>query len=114
MPGAQREDEIMYARVTAGELHPDQIEGFKKMVRDQVIPRARELRGFRGGYWLAERDGGRVLGITLFESEEALRASEEQANRIREESSRSAGFDVPSFVSYEVVESVGSADDLAA
>ena len=104
----------MYARVTTGELAPDQMEDFEKMVRDQVIPRARELRGFKGGYWLADRDGGRVMGITLFESEEALRASEEQANRIREESSRSAGLEVPSFVSYEVVESVGEADDLAA
>ena len=104
----------MYARVSTGEVTPDQLESFKQMIRDQVIPRARELRGFKGGYWLAERDGGRVIGITLFESEEALRASEEQASRIREESSRSAGLKAPSFVSYEVVASVDGAEKIAA
>jgi hypothetical protein len=44
----------------------------------------------------------------LFESEKALRDSEEQANRIREEASRAAGLAVPEFKSYEVVASVGS------
>ena len=85
----------MYARVMTGELTPDQIETFVRMIRDQVIPRASGLQGFRDGYWLADRDHGKVLGVTLFESQEALAASREQANRIREEVSRSAGLPIP-------------------
>lgn len=84
------------------------------MIRDQVIPRARALQGFRGGYWMADRASGKVVGVTLFESAEALKASEAQAARIREESSRSAGLPIPSFESYEVVASVDAAGSLAA
>ncbi len=104
----------MFARVMTGQLKPDQLEIFGRMIHDQVIPRARELNGFKGGYWLADRANGHVIGVTLYESEEALRASEQQANRIREEASRSAGLPIPSFESYEVVESVGASAELAA
>jgi heme-degrading monooxygenase HmoA len=104
----------MFARVTSGELSPDDVEKFVAMVRDQVIPRAEKLGGFKGGYWLADRESGRVMGITMFESEEALRASQSQADRIREEASRQAGLSVPSFATYEVVASVGDEKALAA
>lgn len=104
----------MYARVMSGEVTPDKIETFVGMIRDQVIPRARQLQGFKGGYWLADRDSGTVLGVTLYESAEALEASAEQANRIREEASRGAGLPIPSFQSYEVVASVETADLIAA
>jgi heme-degrading monooxygenase HmoA len=104
----------MYARVSIGEVTPEQLETFRRMIHDQVVPRARRLPGFKGGYWLADREGGQVIGITLFETEEALRASEESAARIREESSRTAGLKTPSFASYEVVESAGSAKEVAA
>jgi hypothetical protein len=104
----------MFARVTSGEFSPDDMENFISMVRDRIIPRARDLQGFKGGYWLADRSTGQVLAVTLFESEEALKASDAEAARIREESSREAGLPVPSFREYEVVASVGMADLLAA
>lgn len=96
----------MYARVMTGEVKPGAEETFVKVIRDQVIPRASALPGFRGGYWLRDLDSDSVLGVTLFESEEALRASQEQADRIREEASRAAGVDPPVFHSYEVIVSV--------
>jgi hypothetical protein len=107
-------EDIMFARVTSAQLRPDQVETFVGMVRDQVIPRARNLPGFKGGYWLFDRDSGKGYGITLFESKEALDASEAQANQIREEASRGAGLAIPTFERYEVVASVGSAETLAA
>jgi hypothetical protein len=97
----------MYARVTSTEVSPGDIETFISMVQGQVIPRAQKLDGFTGGYWLADRENGRVMGITLFESEEALRASQSQADRIRDEASTSVGLPIPGFTSYEVVASVG-------
>ena len=62
----------MFARVTSSELTPEDEETFVSMIRDQVIPRARSLEGFTGGYWLLDRTTGRVLGVTLFESEEGF------------------------------------------
>jgi heme-degrading monooxygenase HmoA len=104
----------MFARVTSAQLSPGQIETFISMIRDQVIPRAQNLPGFKGGYWLVDRSTGKGIGVTLFESEEALDATEAQANRIREEVSRGAGLPTPSFQRYEVVASVGSEGTLAA
>jgi heme-degrading monooxygenase HmoA len=101
----------MYARVMTGRLQSADRQTFETMIRDQVIPRASKLRGFKGGYWLRDLDSDQVLGVTLFESEEALRASEEQANRIREEASREAGIPVPQFHSYEVVASVAEGSE---
>ena len=104
----------MFARVTSGELSPDDVEKFTGVVRDHIIPGAQKLGGFKGGYWLADRESGRVLGITLFESEAALRASQAQAERIRDEASRQTGMTPPSFTTYEVLASVGDEKALAA
>jgi hypothetical protein len=98
----------MYARVMSGEFDPGDLDKFTSMIRDNVIPRASKLDGFTGGYWLADHEGGKVLGITMFESEKALRDSQPQADRIREEASRASGLPIPSFRVYEVVASVGA------
>lgn len=39
-------------------------------IRENALPQTRQLRGFRGGLTLLDRSRRRVLGITLFESEE--------------------------------------------
>ena len=104
----------MYARVTSAELTPENVETFVSMIRDQVIPRVQGMPGFKGGYWLVDRSTGKGLGVTLFESEEALDATEDQATRLRDEVSRGSGLPVPSFRRYEVVASIGSAEELAA
>jgi hypothetical protein len=98
----------MYARVMSGQIGPGEIDRFIHMIEGDVIPAAGKLKGFEGGYWLADRDSGSILGITMFESEEALRESAASAERIREDASRNAGLPVPSFTSYEVVASTGS------
>ena len=104
----------MFARVNSGDMPADQMEAFVKMIRDEVIPRAKGLQGFKGGYWLADRSTGKVLGVTLFESVEALKASEAQAGRIREEASRGPGVPEPTFHEYEVIATAEVADRIAA
>lgn len=92
----------MYARVITAELDEEDLEKFGGMIRDLIMPRVQTLPGFVGGYWLVDRDNRKGLGITLFESQAALEASEEQANRIREEGIR-AGLPVSTFEHYEVI-----------
>ena len=98
----------MFARVMSGQVGPGEIDRFIHMIEGDVIPAAGKLPGFEGGYWLADRESGSVLGITMFESEEALRESAAGAERIREAASRNAGLPVPTFRSYEVVASARS------
>ncbi len=104
----------MFARVMSSDLSPDKADAFARTMRDTVIPQAKRLPGFKGGYWLIDRENGRAMGVTLYESEQALKASEEQADRIREQASREMGESIPTFRNYEVVASVGEAESLAA
>jgi heme-degrading monooxygenase HmoA len=81
----------MHARVSIFEGPPDQIDGSLRQVREQVLPRAKEMDGFKGMIILADRQSGNSRSITFWESEEAMRASEEEANRLREESAEASG-----------------------
>jgi heme-degrading monooxygenase HmoA len=57
-----------------------------RQVQEQVLPQAKQMDGFKGLIALGDRQSGKTLGITFWENEEAMRASEEAANRMREES----------------------------
>jgi len=60
------------------------------------------MDGFRGMIALGDRQSGKTLGITFWESEEAMRASEEEANRLREESAEAGGDTIAGVERYEV------------
>jgi hypothetical protein len=51
---------------------------------------------------LVDRHSGKTLGITFWESEEAMRASEEVANRLREESAEAGSDTIAGVERYEV------------
>jgi heme-degrading monooxygenase HmoA len=62
----------------------------------------RELPGWKGVIGLADRNSGRVKLITLWESADALRATEEQADRLRKQTAESGGQRVTGVDRYEV------------
>ena len=92
----------MHARVSIFEGSPDQIGEGLRQAREQVLPRARQMDGFKGLIALGDRQSGKTLGITLWESEEALHASQEAANQLREESAEASGEQVAGVERYEV------------
>lgn len=92
-----------YARVTIAQADPAKLEEGIANINEIVIPRARELAGFQGGYWLADRAAGKVLGITLFDSEENVRQSDEAAAKIREAAGTSIGVNFTAVETYEVI-----------
>jgi heme-degrading monooxygenase HmoA len=77
----------MHARMSIFEGRPDKIDEALRQAREGVLPQAKEMDpGFKGIIALADRQSGKMLGITFWESEEAMRATEEGANRLRAES----------------------------
>ena len=60
------------------------------------------VSGNRGAYYLVDRNSGHTMAVTFWETEEALRASEEEAARIRAESSDRAGAKILTVEHYEV------------
>jgi len=92
----------MFARVTTLEGPPEQIDEALRQVRERVLPRIRQYDGYNGFIALGDRQAGRVLGLTLWRSEQALRSTEEEANRLRRETSETVGQAIASVESYEV------------
>jgi hypothetical protein len=71
-------------------------------VREQLLPAARELDGFAGMLVLADRSTGKSLGITFWHTEGALQASEQQADRMRDQSVTETGGTLVGVERYEV------------
>ena len=90
------------ARVSTLEGSPDSIDDSVSKVRAETLPKARELEGNVGIIGLGDRKSGRVRVITLWESADALRKSEQQADRLREQAAQSGGQRIAAVDRYEV------------
>lgn len=92
----------MYARISTLEGSPDQIDKGLRYVPENVLPQLQQQDGFEGMMGLADRQTGRMLGVTFWESDEALRASEEAADRLRADSAEAMSDTIAGVERYEV------------
>jgi heme-degrading monooxygenase HmoA len=99
----------MWARVARYEVEPERIDaavqGFETAAKALA-----ELRGTRGGYLLVDRHEGAAVTITLWESYDALCASEVAAAGLRRQAMGEAQGTVASVTLYEVAAEFGSGD----
>lgn len=94
----------MFARVTSLAGAPERAGQGINNFREQVLPAARQLAGFKGAYLLMDRATGEAVSVTIWESEEAMRASEEAASRLRADAVQEVGATAePTVRRYEVV-----------
>lgn len=79
----------MYARVSTFEgpagLTEDQIAAMNDELESGVLPKVRAMAGFNGLISLLDNETGRAISVTLWESEEAMKASDTDATSAREE-----------------------------
>jgi len=94
----------MWARITTIQGLPDRVNGGIHHFRDQFVPVASGLRGFRGAYLLVDRKSAKFLGISLWETERELRASEAVSSRLRAQGAEALGTtESPAVEIFEVV-----------
>ena len=93
----------MYARVTTLQGSPGSFEEGRKALEQQILPAVRQMKGFRGLLSLGDRNTGRGFTISLWESEEAMRQSEEAANQLRASSAASMDSQVAGVERFEVI-----------
>ena len=74
----------MYARSTTIEAQPESIDAGIAYVRDEVMPALEAMDGCIGMSLLVDRESGRCIATSAWESEDALRASEEQIAPVRD------------------------------
>ncbi len=92
----------MFARVSTFTGTSDQVDEAVSQAREDVMPRLEQLDGYRGSYFLVDRENGKTLAVTFWESEEAMRASEEEANTLRSEAADALGTQMVGVERYEV------------
>ena len=93
----------MHARMSIFEGPPDKIDEGVRHAREVILPQAKEIDpGFKGIIALTDRQARKMVWITFWESEEAMGASEEAANRLSQQTVDVAGGMVAGVESYEV------------
>jgi heme-degrading monooxygenase HmoA len=97
------EGEPVAARASLLEGPPEGIDEGIRKAQDEILPRARQLDGWTGVLYLADRATGKTMILTLWESPEALRASEEAATRLRQEAADAGSETIAGVERYEVL-----------
>ena len=104
----------MYARVSTIHGQPDRVEQGIGIFREQSVPTLQGQQGFRAAYALIDRQGGKALALSLWESEEAMRQSEQAVEQQRQQAAQQMGASGPTVERYEVVIAEGSGSGQAA
>jgi heme-degrading monooxygenase HmoA len=92
----------MYARLTTTAV-PASTEPFSVgAVVEHVLPTLRELDGFRGLLVLRAVDGSSVVSVSLWESAEAMAASEDVSQKMRAAETASRGLGAPEAAAFKV------------
>jgi hypothetical protein len=93
----------MHARVITFEVPPERMDDATRHVREQVLAQLSQMEGFKGLIALGSRQGGKLQGVALWESEEALRAAAEAVAPTPEGTAEAIGGTVAEVEHYEVV-----------
>jgi heme-degrading monooxygenase HmoA len=91
----------MFARVQTVHQPAEKLDELMTIAREQ-LPAAHELPGFRDFYYLIDRDNGKALVISLWETEEDLRQLEANNASIRERLKTEARLESPRAEIFEV------------
>ncbi len=66
----------MYARVTTFQVEVSRLDEALEMTRSSILPVMQQQQGFKGVLTLVDRQTGKSKSVTLWETEEDLKAGE--------------------------------------
>ena len=92
----------MHARMSTLEGATDEMDEALRDVREHVMPLLQRQEGFKGFIALGNRRSGELIGITFWESEQAMQASEEVGDRMRSDTAEDTGEAIEDVERYEV------------
>lgn len=95
----------MFARLGAWQGSAEELERWIERGREHVKPSIRQDAGLKAAYWLVDRESGKALIVTLWESEEAMRSSEDARRRRQAATSAATGAQVTT-ERYEIVDTL--------
>jgi heme-degrading monooxygenase HmoA len=92
----------MLARINSVHTSAEKLEGLIKFSQER-FPDARDAPGFKGFYLLADRESGKIVSISLWDTEDDLRGFEARGASMRQEASSEVGIAPTPVELYEVV-----------
>jgi heme-degrading monooxygenase HmoA len=92
----------MHARMSTLEGSPEEMDEGLRDVKEHVLPQLQQQDGFKGFIALGNRHSGELIGITFWESERDMQASEEVGYRARSETAEDTGEEIEDVERYEV------------
>ena len=99
---AEGGEDAKAARITTFEGDASRIDEATRSSIENILPRAKQMPGWKGVTSLADRASGKVMLITLWDSPESMKASEEQADKFRSENADAGAGTIKGIDRYEV------------
>jgi heme-degrading monooxygenase HmoA len=93
----------MYGRMTRIQIPPEAVEKGIAFFKENVVPNARSTPGNAGAVLLVDRTAGTAIGITFWETTQALNASEQLGISSRTQSAAATGGSIVNVERYEQV-----------
>lgn len=93
----------MHARASSMSGDPAKVENTSQMLENELYAQLEQIDGFKGVVALGQRDTGKSLVLTFWDSEEAMTASAERANQMRSAAAQELGASTPQVDMYEVL-----------
>ncbi|MBV9353860.1 MAG: antibiotic biosynthesis monooxygenase [Mycobacterium sp.] len=81
----------MYARSTTIEAQPSSIDAGITHIRDEVMPALQEVEGFVGLSLMLDRESGRCIATSSWETQEAMHASADRVRPTRDRAAQTFG-----------------------
>lgn len=78
----------IFARVTRFQDEPTGLDAAVEQFRSELAPTAKKQPGFLRAYLLVDRESGRGMAMTLWDSEAALASGEAVAAKLRSDATR--------------------------
>jgi heme-degrading monooxygenase HmoA len=92
----------MYARVSRYEVPADKLDEDIRGA-DETQQKVADMQGSRGLFYLVDRASGKTMSITLWDDEAAMRDSEADASKLRDETTSASSATITEIERYEVV-----------
>jgi heme-degrading monooxygenase HmoA len=74
----------MHARIGRISFSADKADDVVEHVRENVVPKYEGIEGFKGFTLMLDRSGGEGVGISFWDSEEAMRATDDLGDQARQ------------------------------
>ena len=94
----------MHVRITTLQMQPEKLDDAIAGLEKNDVPMFKELDGFKGFTLAVDRSSGKAVANSYWESEEAMKASEEAVKDARSRAAETGGASAePQVERYEVV-----------